>query len=301
MDGAVAAVRAQVLQDGAAPRARRVPAGDVERLAQERLTVLKSQSEIFDAVELLFDAVNRRQQAADLAGRWPDLEPAAKRRIFECLVNRIDLTQETLEIRIAAGRLLEILWEEDNPKTFEPALWDNALTGDAPVNLASTCESASEVVSLDGAAHSFTVLALAFAMTGASKPTGNEMMVEAFANWGYAGWFMYVVGAVEIASVVAVLIPRIAALGGLWLGALMAGALGTHFVNAEYVEWIPAGVLLGPPLTLAFLRLGQHPASAGNKSQWRRRRGRGLDDKLGPSGAAYFPRKSRVRSNAKPV
>ena len=60
---------------------------------------------------------------------------------------------------------------------------------------------------------------------GASKPTGNEMMVEAFANWGYAGWFMYVVGAVEIASVVAVLIPRIAALGGLWLGALMAGAL----------------------------------------------------------------------------
>ena len=133
-------------------------------------------------------------------------------------------------------------------------MWDNALTGDAPVNLASACESASEVVSLDGAAHSFTVLALAFTMTGASKLTGNEMMVEAFANWGYAGWFMYVVGAVEIASVVAVLIPRIAAFGGLWLGALMAGALGTHFVNAEYVEWIPAGVLLGLPLTLAFLR-----------------------------------------------
>ena len=89
---------------------------------------------------------------------------------------------------------------------------------------------------------------------GASKLTGNEMMVVAFANWGYAGWFMYVVGAVEISSVVAVLIPRIAAFGGLWLGALMAGALGTHFVNAEYVEWIPAGVLLGLPLTLAFLR-----------------------------------------------
>ena len=110
---------------------------------------------LFDAVELLFGAVNRRQQvvelAADLAGRWPDLEPAAKRRILERLVNRIDLTQETLEIRIAAGRLLEILWEEDNPKTFEPALWDNALTGDAPVNLASACESASEVVLLDGA------------------------------------------------------------------------------------------------------------------------------------------------------
>ena len=230
-------------------------AGDVERLAQERLTVfLKSQSEIFDAVELLFDAVNRRQQAADLAGRWPDLEPAAKRRIFERLVNRIDLTQETLEIRIAAGRLLEILWEEDNPKTFEPALWDNALTGDAPVNLASACESASEVVSLDGAAHSFTVLALAFTMAGATKLTDNPMMAESFANWGYSGWFMYAVGSAEIAGAIAVLIPRIAAFGGLWLAAVMTGALGTHFVNAEYVEWIPAGVLLALSLTLAFLR-----------------------------------------------
>ena len=76
--------------------------------------------------------MNRRQEvvdlAADLAARWPDLEPATKRRIFERLVSRINLTQETLEIRIAPSRLLEILWEEDNPKTFEPALWDNELT-----------------------------------------------------------------------------------------------------------------------------------------------------------------------------
>ncbi len=62
------------------------------------------------------------------AARWPDLAPATKRRIIERLVNRIELTQETLEIRIAPGRLLEILWQEDNPGTFEPALWDNGLT-----------------------------------------------------------------------------------------------------------------------------------------------------------------------------
>ena len=65
---------------------------------------------------------------------------------------------------------------------------------------------------------------------------------------------------------VAVLIPRIAAFGGLWLGALMAGALGTHFVNAEYVEWIPAGVLLGLPLTLAFLRRDSIPASVNRRA-----------------------------------
>jgi DNA invertase Pin-like site-specific DNA recombinase len=116
-----------------APRARRVPAGDVERLVEQRLTAfLKNQGEIFDAVEPLFDDVNKRQevvdQAAGLAARWPALEPTTKRQIFERLINRIDLAQETLEIRIAPGRLLEILWEEDNPITFEPALWDNELT-----------------------------------------------------------------------------------------------------------------------------------------------------------------------------
>ena len=116
-----------------APSSRRVPAGDVERLVEERLTAfLKDQGEIFDAVEPLFDDVNRRQevadQAADLAARWPELAPATKRQIFERLIKRIDLTRETLEIRIAPGRLLEILWEEDNPINFEPALWDNELT-----------------------------------------------------------------------------------------------------------------------------------------------------------------------------
>ena len=98
------------------------------------------------------------------------------------------------------------------------------------------------------------LLALAFTMAGATKLTGNPMMAESFANWGYSGWFMYAVGSAEIAGAIAVLIPRIAAFGGLWLAAMMTGALGTHFVNAEYVEWIPAGVLLALSLTLAFLR-----------------------------------------------
>jgi hypothetical protein len=102
-------------------------------LVEERLTAfLKSQGEIFDALEPLFDDVNKRQEvvdrAADLAARWPDPAPTTRRQIVGRLVYRIDLTQETLEIRVAPGRLLEILWEEDNPRTFEPALWNNKLT-----------------------------------------------------------------------------------------------------------------------------------------------------------------------------
>jgi DNA invertase Pin-like site-specific DNA recombinase len=116
-----------------APRARRVPAGDVERLVEERLTAfLKNQGEIFDAVEPFFNDVNKRQEvvdrAADLATRWPDLAPATKRQIFKRFIKGINLAQETLEIRIAPGPLLEILWEEDNPRAFERTLRDNELT-----------------------------------------------------------------------------------------------------------------------------------------------------------------------------
>ena len=98
------------------------------------------------------------------------------------------------------------------------------------------------------------LLALAFAGAGGSKLAGSEMLVESFARWGYPGWFMYGVGAAEVAGAVAVLVPRFAAIGGVWLATIMTGAVGTHLLNAEYAEWVPASVLLLLSLTLTYLR-----------------------------------------------
>src|SRR5882724_4800002 len=109
-----------------APRGRRVPACDLERLVEERLTrFLQSDAEMFGAIEPLVGDVNDCTdvvgRAAGLAHRWPELAPAERRAILMTLVDRIDLLRETLEIRIIPGRLPAILRAEDGPRDLKPA------------------------------------------------------------------------------------------------------------------------------------------------------------------------------------
>ena len=72
------------------------------------------------------------------------------------------------------------------------------------------------------------LLALQFAMAGLVKVIGDPAMVEMFATIGIGQWFRYVVGALEIAGAVGVLIPRFSGLAALGLVCLMAGATFTN-------------------------------------------------------------------------
>ena len=72
------------------------------------------------------------------------------------------------------------------------------------------------------------LLALQFAMAGLAKVGGDPAMVEMFATIGIGQWFRYVVGALEIAGAVGVLIPRFSGLAALGLVCLMAGAVLTN-------------------------------------------------------------------------
>jgi site-specific DNA recombinase len=125
-----------------APRGRRVPAGDLERLIEERLTrFLGSDSEIFGAVEPLVGDVNDCTdvvaRAAGLAQRWCDLDPAGRRAILTILVDRIDLLRETVEIRICPGRLPAILRAEDGPRNLKhtPDINEPTITFTVPARL----------------------------------------------------------------------------------------------------------------------------------------------------------------------
>ena len=53
------------------------------------------------------------------------------------------------------------------------------------------------------------LLALTFAMAGLAKVFGDPAMVEMFATIGLGQWFRYVVGALELAGAVGVLVPRL--------------------------------------------------------------------------------------------
>lgn len=110
-----------------APRGRRVPAADLERLVEDRLTrFLRSEAEVFGAIESMVGDVNECNdmisRAADLAQRWAKLPPNERRAMLTTLVDRIDLKRGTLEIRIRPGQLPAILRGENGLQNLKHPL-----------------------------------------------------------------------------------------------------------------------------------------------------------------------------------
>jgi len=90
-------------------------------------------------------------------------------------------------------------------------------------------------------------LAVAFVAVGLSKLAGASAArwSERFAHWGYPANASYVVGVLEILGGVGMLVPRWRRAASLTLGVLMAGALCTHLVHAEFPRVVPPLVLGG--------------------------------------------------------
>ncbi len=87
-------------------------------------------------------------------------------------------------------------------------------------------------------------LALMFAMAGLAKVGGDAAMVEMFATIGIGQWFRYVVGALELAGAVGVLIPRLSGVAALGLIGLMAGATLTNVLVLGTSPLLPIALML---------------------------------------------------------
>ena len=88
------------------------------------------------------------------------------------------------------------------------------------------------------------LVGLSFVMLGVMK-FRDPTWVRSFARWGYPDGFYMVVGALEAAGGMAVLVPAIASYGALLLMSVMAGALLTHVFHGETQRFmVPAVYLL---------------------------------------------------------
>ncbi|MBB5052369.1 putative membrane protein YphA (DoxX/SURF4 family) [Afipia massiliensis] len=87
------------------------------------------------------------------------------------------------------------------------------------------------------------LLAAAFLSAGGAKILGVPMMVENFQQIGLGQWFRYLTGVLEIVGAIMVLMPRVAAIGGLLLSCIMVGAIATHLLLMGGSA-VPAIVLL---------------------------------------------------------
>ena len=72
------------------------------------------------------------------------------------------------------------------------------------------------------------ILTAAFLAAGLAKLAGVPFMVGLFEQIGLGQWFRVVTGVVEVTGAVALLVPGLASIGALWLGATMIGAVATH-------------------------------------------------------------------------
>jgi putative oxidoreductase len=86
------------------------------------------------------------------------------------------------------------------------------------------------------------IVAAAFLAAGLAKLAGAPFMVGIFDQIGVGQWFRIVTGVVEVTGAVALLIPGLASIGGLWLGGTMVGAVATHLF-VLHTSPVPAIVL----------------------------------------------------------
>jgi uncharacterized membrane protein YphA (DoxX/SURF4 family) len=88
------------------------------------------------------------------------------------------------------------------------------------------------------------VLAFQFAGGGLLKLTGAPAMVDLFADVGAGQWLRFVVGALEVAGAVGLLIPRLSGLAALGLAGLLVGATATNLLVIDQSPWLAIALLL---------------------------------------------------------
>ena len=98
------------------------------------------------------------------------------------------------------------------------------------------------------------VLAAVFLLVGIQKLLGGTAWVQLFAMAGYPEWFRAVVGAIETAGGVALLIPALAAYAAIALAVVMFGATFTQLVSGGGWDALASLVLLVALVVVARLR-----------------------------------------------
>ena len=88
------------------------------------------------------------------------------------------------------------------------------------------------------------LVAFQLAGGGLLKLSGDPAMVEMFAAIGVGQWFRVVVGALELAGALGLLIPRLAGLAALGMSGLLVGATAANLFILHAAPWLPIGLLL---------------------------------------------------------
>lgn len=91
------------------------------------------------------------------------------------------------------------------------------------------------------------VIALAFAAASLGKLLSSPGVLDRFATYGFPSGFHFVIGAIELAGAILILVPKTRRYAILLLGVIVIGAAGTHLVHdplAQLLRPLVFGIFL---------------------------------------------------------
>ena len=97
------------------------------------------------------------------------------------------------------------------------------------------------------------VFGLLFLLAGKSRLWDAELFQPEFERWGYALWFIYVVGFVEFTGGLALIIPRTSRWASFALLVIMVGAFGTHVLAGEWSRLISVAIFSSALISILML------------------------------------------------
>jgi putative oxidoreductase len=101
------------------------------------------------------------------------------------------------------------------------------------------------------------LLAAAFVMAAVTKFTRYPEAVETFDHIGFGHWFMYLIGSLELAGAIGLLIPILSGPAATALAALLTGAILTQLLLFAPVTAITPAAYLVPVVVVAWGRRHQ--------------------------------------------
>lgn len=100
------------------------------------------------------------------------------------------------------------------------------------------------------------LLAAFVALGGAMKLAGAS--TEMLAGLGVPAWAVPVIGVLELAAGIGLMVPRLRFLAAVGLTGIMLGAVGTHLVNGDLVGWSVPFIIGALTATIAWHARPQH-------------------------------------------
>ncbi len=135
-------------------------------------------------------------------------------------------------------------------------------------NITSTAPATARGRAADITLWVLQILLAAFFLLAAAAPklAGQQYAVEMFTQIGPGQWLRYLVGALELAGAIGLLIPRLAGVAALGLSGVMVGAVLTQVLVLDSVVLALTPAFLGVVLGLiARARWPQTTAFAGKR------------------------------------